>query len=202
MSRRRYYNYYYRDKYLDAFDAVVIVLFFVFLSWLLEKLLIAIGIAMVVAFLLIVVKPKVINWYKVKKGKEELIAMAKAAGAIEVEIDSETGKLSMNLPKDKREAILADWKEHMGNKGLKLTAQSAETEEEIVEMKNSSKCKTTDPGYINRNNQMNHGRKEKSDNHYNQWFYEMECLDCGHRYNANGSDIWLRKCPKCQNGRP
>ena len=25
----------------------------------------------------------------------------------------------------------------------------------------------------------------------------MECLDCGHRYMANGCDIWLRKCPVC-----
>lgn len=58
--------------------------------------------------------------------------------------------------------------------------------------------KTTDIGYINKNNQKNNGRKCKSDNHYNQWFYEMECLDCGHKYYANGSDIWLRLCPQCQ----
>lgn len=25
----------------------------------------------------------------------------------------------------------------------------------------------------------------------------MECLDCGHKYMANGCDVWLRKCPKC-----
>lgn len=58
--------------------------------------------------------------------------------------------------------------------------------------------KSTDVGYINKNNQKNHGRKCKSDNHYNQWFYEMECLDCGYKYYANGSDVWLRKCPQCQ----
>ncbi len=34
-----------------------------------------------------------------------------------------------------------------------------------------------------------------------QWFYEMECLGCGYKYYANGSDIWQRKCPKCQGGR-
>lgn len=61
--------------------------------------------------------------------------------------------------------------------------------------------KTTDVGYINKNNQKNYGRKCKSDNHYNQWFYEMECLDCGHKYYANGSDIWLRKCPQCQSAK-
>ncbi len=26
----------------------------------------------------------------------------------------------------------------------------------------------------------------------------MECLNCGYKYYANGSDIWLRKCPQCQ----
>jgi len=26
----------------------------------------------------------------------------------------------------------------------------------------------------------------------------MECLDCGHKYLANGCDVWLRKCPICQ----
>ena len=61
--------------------------------------------------------------------------------------------------------------------------------------------KSTDVGYINKNNQQNNGRKCKSDNHYNQWFYEMECLDCGHKYYANGSDIWLRKCPQCQSAK-
>lgn len=58
--------------------------------------------------------------------------------------------------------------------------------------------KSTDIGYISKNNQKNLGRRCKSENHYNQWFYELECLDCGHRYYANGSDIWLRKCPQCQ----
>ncbi len=63
------------------------------------------------------------------------------------------------------------------------------------------KDKTTAIGYINKNNQRNNGRKEKSTNHYNQWFYEMECLDCGYVYNANGADIWLRKCPQCQQSK-
>lgn len=58
--------------------------------------------------------------------------------------------------------------------------------------------KSTEVGYINKNNQKNNGRKCKSDNHYNQWFYGMECLECGNRYYANGSDVWLRKCPQCQ----
>lgn len=62
--------------------------------------------------------------------------------------------------------------------------------------------KTLDTGYINKNEQKNLGLKGKSDTHYNQNFYEMECLKCGHRYFANGCDVWLRKCPLCQLSRP
>lgn len=57
--------------------------------------------------------------------------------------------------------------------------------------------KTTDAGYINKNNQKNLGLRGVSETHYNQRFFEMECLDCGHKYLANGCDIWLRKCPNC-----
>ena len=57
--------------------------------------------------------------------------------------------------------------------------------------------KSTDTGYINKNNQKNLGYRGVSDTHYNQKFFEMECLDCGHKYMANGCDVWLRKCPKC-----
>ncbi len=59
--------------------------------------------------------------------------------------------------------------------------------------------KTTDAGYINKNNQKNLGYRGISETHYNQKFFEMECLDCGHKYMANGCDVWLRKCPNCQN---
>lgn len=57
--------------------------------------------------------------------------------------------------------------------------------------------KTTDIGYINKNNQKNLGYRRVSETHSSAKFYEMECLDCGHKYMANGCDIWLRKCPQC-----
>lgn len=44
--------------------------------------------------------------------------------------------------------------------------------------------KTLDVGYINKNRQKNLGYKGKSETHYNQSSYEMECLDCGHKYLA------------------
>ena len=61
--------------------------------------------------------------------------------------------------------------------------------------------KSTEPGYINKNNQRNNGRTDIPGTGNGQWFYDMECLECGHKYHANGHDVWLRKCPKCQGGR-
>ena len=57
--------------------------------------------------------------------------------------------------------------------------------------------KTTAVGYINKNNQKNLGYRGISETHVSAKSYEMECLDCGHKYLANGCDIWLRKCPAC-----
>ena len=57
--------------------------------------------------------------------------------------------------------------------------------------------KTTEVGYINKNNQKNLGYRGVSETHVSAKSYEMECLDCGHKYLANGCDIWLRKCPAC-----
>ena len=64
------------------------------------------------------------------------------------------------------------------------------------------KQKSTDIGYINKNNQKNLGRTDKPGTDHNQYFYEMECLNCAFKYYANGSDIWHRKCPGCQGGKP
>lgn len=60
---------------------------------------------------------------------------------------------------------------------------------------------STDTGYINKNNQRNNGKTELPGTDNMQWFYQMECLKCGFVYLANGTDIWQRKCPKCQGGR-
>lgn len=64
------------------------------------------------------------------------------------------------------------------------------------------KTKTTDAGYMNRNNQVNKGKTNMRGTDHGQWFYQMECQRCGFEYLANGTDIWQRKCPKCQGGRP
>jgi len=61
---------------------------------------------------------------------------------------------------------------------------------------------TTRAGYINRNNQENLGSLGLTGTDHNQILYRMRCGDCGEEYAANGSDIFQRKCPSCQGGRP
>lgn len=70
-------------------------------------------------------------------------------------------------------------------------------EKKEVAVKNS-----TSAGFVNKNNQKNNGKTNIPGTGNMQWFYDMECLNCGHKYHANGHDIWLRKCPCCQGGRP
>ncbi|MBR4020310.1 MAG: hypothetical protein IKI99_03275 [Firmicutes bacterium] len=71
----------------------------------------------------------------------------------------------------------------------------------VTRTRREQATKTTTIGYINKNNQRNNGRTDQLGTGHGQWFYDMECLYCGHRYYSNGHDIWLRKCPKCQGGR-
>jgi len=117
--------------------------------------------------------------------------------------------VSKRYGRNESSIIPSDYSYNMTNKGIVGTScehfnifiQTKRGEYEYVGLDYNRKdgiIKTTEIGYINKNNQRNNGRTVRSDNHYNQWFYELECLNCGHKYNANGSDIWLRKCPNCQ----
>lgn len=78
-----------------------------------------------------------------------------------------------------------------------ITKVSAKKEMQKVRLDMSS----TNIGYINKNNQKNIGRTDNPGNDHQQWYYNMECLNCGHVYYLNGTDIWQRKCPKCQGGK-
>lgn len=62
---------------------------------------------------------------------------------------------------------------------------------------------TTQKGYINRNQQCCEGHRGTQGNDHGQRSYKMRCLvkNCGHKYGANGSDVFQRKCPRCQGGR-
>ena len=61
---------------------------------------------------------------------------------------------------------------------------------------------TTVVGYVNKNNQRNMGNSNKEGTGYGQMLYNMECQLCHFKYFANGCDVWQRKCPICQNGKP
>ncbi len=56
--------------------------------------------------------------------------------------------------------------------------------------------RSTERGFVNRNRQKNNGRTQIPGTDNQQWFYEMECLGCGHKYYANGSDIWQKEMPE------
>ncbi len=59
---------------------------------------------------------------------------------------------------------------------------------------------TTDIGYINTNGQKNLGRSGRTGTDFGQFFYNVLCTKCGKEYEANGSDLFIKKCPMCQGG--
>lgn len=67
-----------------------------------------------------------------------------------------------------------------------------------------TKIDTTAIGYTNRNRQVVIRKTEKLGTDHNQYVYVLECNEGRelHQYGANGSDIWQRKCPVHQGGRP
>jgi hypothetical protein len=61
---------------------------------------------------------------------------------------------------------------------------------------------TTRIGYRNRNQQTVAERTDLPGTDHLQRIYVLQCEHCGTRYGANGSDIFERRCPTCQGGRP
>ena len=61
---------------------------------------------------------------------------------------------------------------------------------------------TTTVGYKNRNAQVVVRATGLLGNDYEQYIYVLRCSKCGNEYGANGSDIFQRRCPNCQKGRP
>jgi len=61
---------------------------------------------------------------------------------------------------------------------------------------------TTQIGYVNGRRQECRGTRGVAGNDHGQVAYQMACLDCGHVYGANGSDVFQRRCPNCQGGQP
>jgi hypothetical protein len=81
-----------------------------------------------------------------------------------------------------------------------VTTAVAEDEEEVPEAGGSGY--STRPGYTNANGQTVVRPTGLPGTDYGQSIYVLRCGHCSEEYGANGSDIWVRKCPKCQGGRP
>jgi 5-methylcytosine-specific restriction protein A len=62
--------------------------------------------------------------------------------------------------------------------------------------------RTTAIGKVNSNEQRVLGPTGRRGSDHGQTVYVLACERCGHEYGANGSDVWLRKCPQCQSGKP
>lgn len=60
---------------------------------------------------------------------------------------------------------------------------------------------STSPGFTNANGQTVVRATGMAGTDHGQSVYELRCDRCGQTYGANGSDIWLRKCPACQGGQ-
>lgn len=61
---------------------------------------------------------------------------------------------------------------------------------------------TTTRGYRNESGQVvvrNTGRRRGD---MGQVVYELRCTRCGNKYGASGTEIYHRKCPQCQGGKP
>jgi len=61
---------------------------------------------------------------------------------------------------------------------------------------------TTEVGYVNRNGQKVVRSTGKAGTDHGQYIYVLRCGTCGHEYGANGSDIFLRRCPNHDRGAP
>jgi hypothetical protein len=61
---------------------------------------------------------------------------------------------------------------------------------------------TTKQGYRNRNQQVVVRPTGLPGTDHGQSIYVLSCGHCKAEYGANGSDIWQRRCPRCQGGAP
>ncbi|MCI6996828.1 MAG: hypothetical protein MR936_08565 [Eubacterium sp.] len=137
------------------------------------------------------------KYIKIQQKAAEMKKIAEEVGGTDIVIDHEKGKVSFSVPAENADAVISDIEKNMGNSKYKFKVSRVQNPDK--EMKDK---KTTDVGYVNKNSQRNNGKTEHKGTDNNQWFYSMECLKCGHKYFANGSDIKIRKCPNCQGGKP
>jgi hypothetical protein len=93
----------------------------------------------------------------------------------------------------------------MENRGYQIGSQNVKVDDKRLFVKASryvdGTSTTTRIGYINKNNQRNMGHRHQPGTDHGAYSYKLQCLFCGHEYGANGTDIFQRKCPKCQGGK-
>ena len=100
------------------------------------------------------------------------------------------------------EFLMLPWKDMFSRESIDgKKIEEPQVKKTIVPQKVQKK-KTTETGYINRNQQENLGKTSEKGSLHGQYFYQMKCLKCSAIYKANASDIFQRKCPRCQGGRP
>lgn len=168
--------------------------FFVIKNW--QGVFIGVGIALIVGAVCLLIKI-LHKWSNKQQALSELKVMAKEMGATDIQVDSEKGTISFVTTSESFDDRKFDeMSRALSDKGLKIRVSRTKEEKE-----NMPEAKSTDIGYVNKNNQRNNGITPHEGTDNNQYFYEMECLNCGHKYYANGTDIWQRKCPACQGGR-
>ena len=63
---------------------------------------------------------------------------------------------------------------------------------------------TTQIGYVNPNGQRSEGHRGLPGTDHGALSYRMVCQrpGCGRDYGANGTDVFQRRCPFCDGGRP
>lgn len=58
-------------------------------------------------------------------------------------------------------------------------------------------------GFVNASKQLVVGLGDQYiSNHEHGEAWVLRCLECSYEYGANGCDVHIRKCPKCQGGQP
>ena len=172
-------------------------IFFVIKNW--KGALLGLGIALVIGATCLLIRV-LCKWNRKRQALLELKTMAEKMGAKDIQIDSEKGTISfVTASENIDENRFEEMEKSLSDKDLKMkVSRTREAKEDNLKM---PKGKSTEKGYINKNNQKNNGITPHEGTDNNQYFYEMECLNCGHKYYANGSDIWQRKCPVCQGGK-
>lgn len=161
-----------------------------------QGIFISLGIALIVGAICLLVRI-LYKWSRKQQALSELKAMAEEMGATDIQVDSEKGTISFSTASEKLDdGKIDELGKKLSDKGLKIKVSRIKGENHDM-----TEAKSTEIGYVNKNNQRNNGITPHEGTDNNQYFYEMECLNCGHKYYANGSDIWQRKCPACQGGR-